>query len=352
MELDEDSKRLIDQFGVSLIDPNEIKNTKMNEITFFRRGVIFGHQGLDLILRALDEDKPWAVMSGIKPSGSFHIGSFMTASEIIALQKIGATAYYCIADIESWEDNGIPFEESIENSVDNLADVLALGLDLKKAYIWRQSEEDIVKKVPYVISKYVTTNMMKGIYGDKSFGMYMANLVQVGDILLPQIKDEPMPTIVPVGIDQAPHLRLTRDLAKKYSEKFFLPAASFHFLLAGLDGSPKMSKRYPNSYFTFNEPLKSIKKKIMNAFTGGRDTVQEQREKGGIPEICMVLKLEYYLFVEDDEYLKDCYEKCKAGELLCGEHKKKCVEIITKFIEEHKQKKEKLIDKAREILNV
>ncbi|MHA1785693.1 MAG: tryptophan--tRNA ligase, partial [Candidatus Helarchaeota archaeon] len=348
MDLDEDSKKLIDQFGVSLIDMDMIKKTRINEIKFFRRGIIFGHQDLELIIKAIEEKSPWAVMSGIKPSGSFHIGSFMTASEIIALQKIGARAFYCIADIESWEDNGIPFEESLDNSVDNLADVLALGLDLKNAYIWCQSKEEIVKKVPYIISRYVTNNMMRGIYGDKSFGMYLANLVQVGDILLPQIKDGPMPTIIPVGIDQAPHLRLTRDLTKKHSGDFVLPSASFHFLLSGLDGSPKMSKRFPNSYFTFNEPLKSIKKKIMNAFTGGRDTVQEQREKGGIPEICMVFKLEYFLFVEDDDYLSDCYKKCKAGEMLCGEHKKKCVEIITKFIQEHEKKKEKNIDKARE----
>ena len=352
MELDEDSKKLIDQFGVSLIDLDEIKKTKLNEIRFFRRGVIFGHQGMELILKAIVEKKPWAVMSGIKPSGSFHIGSFMTASEIIELQKIGAKAYYCIADIESWEDNGIPIEESIENSVDNLADILALGLDLDRAYVWRQSEEDIVKKVPYVISRYVTNNMMKGIYGDKAFGMYLATLVQVGDIILPQIKDHPMPTIVPVGIDQAPHLRLTRDLTKKYSDKFVLPAASFHFLLAGLDGSPKMSKRFPNSYFTFNEPLKAIEKKLKNAFTGGRDTVKEQKELGGNPDVCMIYKLEYYLFVDDDKFLVDIYDRCKSGDLLCGECKQKCVEIVIKFIEEHKKKKEKFIDKARDILKV
>ncbi len=352
MDLDDDSKKLIDQFGVTLIDINEIKKTKFNEIKFFRRGIIFGHQGMELILKAIEEDQPWAVMSGIKPSGSFHIGSFMTASEIIELQKIGAQAYYCIADIESWEDNGIPFEDSIENSVDNLADILALGLNIEQAHVWRQSEEDIVKKVPYVISKFVTNNMMRGIYGDKAFGMYLATLVQVGDILLPQIQDKPMPTIVPVGIDQAPHLRLTRDLTKKYSDKFILPAASFHFLLAGLDGSPKMSKRFPNSYFTFNEPLKAIEKKLKNAFTGGRDTVKEQKELGGNPDICMIYKLEYYLFVNDDKFLIDIYDKCTSGELLCGECKQKCIEIVTKFITEHKKKKEKLMDKAREILKL
>ena len=51
-------------------------------------------------------------MSGIKPTGEFHLGTLMTARQVISFQQMGATAFYCIADIEAYEDNGIPFEES------------------------------------------------------------------------------------------------------------------------------------------------------------------------------------------------------------------------------------------------
>ena len=111
----------------------------------------------------------------------------------------------------------------------------------------------------------------------------------------------PQPTIVPVGIDQDPHIRLTRDLTRRYYKNFFMPGATYHYLLTGIDGSEKMSKRNPNSYFTFDEPLESIEKKIKGALTGGRRNKSEQQELGGEPQKCMIYKILMYHFEEDDE---------------------------------------------------
>ncbi|MGQ4874833.1 MAG: tryptophan--tRNA ligase [Promethearchaeia archaeon] len=347
-----DYERLISEFGIERIDDVIRQNLKNNR--FIRRKIIFGHRSLQNIFKAIEQNKPWAVMSGIKPSGPFHLGTLTTALEIVEFQKMGAKAYYCIADIESWEDNGIPYQESEKDAVDNLADILALGLDYnpEKAYIWRQSKEPIVKDVCFKVGRLVTQNMLNAIYGEKPFGLYLAALIQVGDITLPQIKDGSQPVIVPVGIDQDPHIRLTRDLTRRYYKEFFLPGATYHKLLAGLDGTEKMSKRNPNSYFTFNEPLESIEKKIKGAFTGGRRNRKEQQELGGQPQICMIYKILMYHFEPDDEKLAKEFEACVKGELMCGDHKRTCIERVIKFIKEHREKKEKLIDKAREILGV
>ena len=349
---DEEYDRLIREFGIIEID-EKIRQEFLKH-RFIRRKVIFGYRDLELISKAIERNKPWAVMSGIKPSGPFHLGTLTTALEIIEFQKMGAKAYYCIADIESWEDNGIPYEEAEDNAIDNLADVLALGLDPspKKAYIWRQSQETIVKDVCFKVSRLVTQSMLNAIYGEKTFGLYLSALIQVGDIVLPQILDGPQPTIVPVGIDQDPHIRLTRDLTRRYYKNFFLPGATYHFLLAGIDGSEKMSKRNPNSYFTLNEPLESIEKKIMGALTGGRRNKKEQQELGGEPHKCMIYKILMYHFEENDDVLAEEFEKCIKGELLCGEHKRTCVERVLKFIKEHRKKKEKIIDKARTLLKI
>ena len=59
-----------------------------------------------------------------------------------------------------------------------------------------------------------------------------------------------------------------------------------------------------------------------------------------------------YHFEEDDDVLADEFERCIKGELLCGEHKSQCVEKVLKFIKQHQKKKEKLIDKARELLKI
>jgi len=258
--VEDDYARLIKEFGIEEI--TDLLRQKMVNNRFIRRKIIFGHRDLNLVFKAIDDNQPWAVMSGIKPSGPFHLGTLTTALEIVEFQKMGAKAYYCIADIESWEDNGISYEEAEDDAVDNLADILALGLDTDKAYIWRQSKEPIVKDVAFKVSRLVTQNMLNAIYGEKTFGLYLSALVQCGDIILPQVLDGIQPTIVPVGIDQDPHIRLTRDLTRRYYKKFFLPGATYHYLLPGIDGSEKMAKRNPNSRFSFNEPSESIERKI------------------------------------------------------------------------------------------
>jgi len=348
--VEEDYTRLIKEFGIEEI--TETLRQKMLTNRFIRRKIIFGHRDLNLVFKAIENNQPWAVMSGIKPSGPFHLGTLTTALEIVEFQKMGGKAYYCIADIESWEDNGISYKDAEEDAVDNLADMLALGLDPKKAYIWRQSKEPIVKDVAFKVSRLVTQNMLKAIYGEKTFGLYLSALVQVGDIDLPQILDGIQPTIVPVGIDQDPHIRLTRDLTRRYYKKFFLPGATYHYLLAGIDGSEKMAKRNPNSYFTFNESLELIERKVKGALTGGRKNKKEQQELGGEPRKCMIYKMLMYHFEEDDEKLAKDFEMCIKGELLCGEHKQECVEKVLNFIKDHQKKKETLTDKARELLDI
>lgn len=348
-----DYERLYKEFGIEPFHPllSEVPNPSI----YMRRGVVFGHRDFRQILNAMLKKEPFAVLSGIKPTGEFHLGTLMTAKEIIYFQQQGAQTFYCIADIEAYEDNKIPFEKSEKTAVDNVADLLALGLDDKKAYIYRQSKEEKVKDLGIIFGRAVTLATMKAIYGERHIGLYLSALVQAGDILLPQLKEfgGPKPTVIPVGVDQEPHIRFTRDLAQIFYKKYHFtpPSSTYHKLIRGLDGSPKMSKRLMN-YFTLHDKSETIAQRISNAFTGGRPTIKEQREQGGIPEICPVYEMCLFHFVEDDAEVTKTYHDCKTGKLLCGEHKKQVIETVLKFIEEHKQKKKKCIDKAREILKM
>ncbi len=349
-----DYERLYKEFGIQPFKPllQRIKNPFMA----MRRGVIFGHRDFEKIIDCMENGKEFAVLSGIKPTGEFHLGTLMTAKEIIYFQKQGAQTFYCVADIEAYEDNKIPFEKSEKYAVGNIADVLALGLDPKNAYIYRQSKENRVKDLAIIFGRAATLATMKAIYGERHIGLYLSALIQVGDILLPQLPDfgGPKPTVVPVGVDQDPHLRFSRDIAQRFRRKygFELPSATYHKIIKGLDGSPKMSKRSPMSYFTLDEKPEVIANKISNAFTGGRPTVKEQREQGGVPEICPVYEIDMFHFVEDDDEVKKTYYDCRTGKLLCGEHKKRTIEHVLNFVREHRKKREKYIDKAREILGI
>ncbi|MDG6222216.1 MAG: tryptophan--tRNA ligase [Candidatus Bathyarchaeota archaeon] len=349
-----DYNHLYEEFGIQKFDEFRCQIPSPN--VYMRRGVIFGHRDFGRILHSMKEGNEFAVMSGIKPTGEFHLGTLMTAKEIIYFQQQGAQAFYAIADIEAYEDNRLPFDETEKIAVGNVADLLALGFDPKKGHIYRQYKEQRVRNLAVHFGAGVTLATMKAIYGERHIGLYLSALIQAGDILLPQHKDfgGPKPTVVPVGVDQDAHLRLTRDLANKFRKqfKFMPPSSTYHKILKGLDGSPKMSKRNPMSYFTLNETPKAIGKKIASAFTGGRATVEEQKDLGGIPEICPIYEIEMCHFVEDDKEVCETYKCCKCGSLLCGEHKAKTKQIVMKFVEEHQRKREKLVDTAREILGV
>lgn len=351
----EDYDRLYKEFGIQPFKP--LLPQIPDPSAAMRRGVIFGHRDFEHVLKAMKEHEEFAVMSGIKPTGEFHLGTLMTAREVIYFQKQGATAFYCIADIEAYEDNGIPFERSEKIAIGNVADLLALGFDPQSGYIYRQSQEEKVKNLAIEFGRSVTLATMKAIYGERHMGLYLSALIQAGDILLPQIEEfgGPKPTVVPVGVDQDPHLRLTRDIAAKFERryKFALPSSTYHKLIKALDGSPKMSKRDPMSYFTLEESPETIARKISNAFTGGRPTAEEQRRLGANPDICPIYDLYLFHFFERDEDVVKLYgEECRGGRILCGEDKNRLIEIVTDFVREHQKRTCQYVDKARGILEV
>jgi len=351
----EDYERLYEEFGIQSFKPLLAEVPKPTAT--MRRGIIFGHRDFERVLNTMKNHEEFAVMSGIKPTGEFHLGTLMTACEVIYFQQQGATAFYCIADVEAYEDNHVPFERSEKYAVGNVADLLALGFDPQRGYIYRQSKEERVKDLAITFGRGVTLATMKAIYGERHMGLYLSALIQAGDILLPQLEEfgGPKPTVVPVGVDQDPHLRLTRDLASKFRRKynFIMPSSTYHKLIKALDGSSKMSKRDLMSFFTLNEKLEVIAKKISNAFTGGRATAEEQRRLGASPDICPIYDLYlFHFFKRDEDVIKLYNEECRGGKILCGEDKNRLIKIVTDFVKEHQRKRRQYIDKAREILQV
>ncbi len=351
----DDYSKLFKEFGIESIEPLVSKFPHPSR--YLRRRVIFGHRDLQRIIEAIRDGQPFAVMSGIKPTGEFHLGTKMTAEEIIYFQHLSpkAVASYAIADVEAYADNGIPFEESAEIAVANVADLLALGLDPKRAYVYRQSAEIRVLKLGSMFSRGVTYSMLKAIYGVKQFGLYISALIQVGDILLPQLKDfgGPKPVVVPVGADQDPHIRLTRDLASKYHDQFgfIIPGATYHKLIHSLTGEAKMSKRTPMSYLLLSDTPELAGEKVLNALTGGRETVEKQRKLGGVPEKCVVYELGLFHFIDDDDKVRQIYEECVKGIRMCGECKCEHAEYVARFLKEHQRKRKSFIDAARKLLS-
>jgi tryptophanyl-tRNA synthetase len=144
-----------------------------------------------------------------------HLGSKAIIEQMIYFQQKGAEVYIAVADLESYATRNISLEKARSIAIENfLLNYIALGL--KKCHFYFQSTNSRVQKFAFVLSKEVTFSEMKAIYGfDESKRMLELNspIIQASDILSPQIYGEPMPTIVPVGADQDPHIRLTRDIS-------------------------------------------------------------------------------------------------------------------------------------------
>ena len=320
------------------------------------RGIDFGQRDLARVIDAVDKNEPYAVMSGIKPDGVFHLGNKMTADDMIYFQSLSkkSMVYYAIADVEAYADNGLSYEDSSKMAVKNVADILALGLDPDQAVVYKQSEEMRVMRMSTIFSRGVTNNMLKAIYGERQIGLYISALIQAGDILMPQLPEfgGPKPVIVPVGADQDPHIRLSRDLANRYQDDFgFIPpSAIYHRLELSLTGDQKMSKRIPDSGFTLDDTPAEIARRVKIAFTGGRDTVEEQRRLGARADICPIYDLYRFHFARNDEHVKRVYDECTGGIRLCGECKQEVSGLARTWLDEHHRRRDSLIGDAKELL--
>lgn len=102
--------------------------------------------------------------------------------------------------------------------------------------------------------------------------------------------------------------------------------------------------------FTRADPVEVSVQKFARALTGGRASVEEQRKLGGVPEVCTVYEMYHYHLVESDAELKEIFESCKSGSLLCGECKLMGAEKLRKWLVEHHEKLKRAREEARELV--
>lgn len=178
-------------------------------------------------------------------------------------------------------------------------------------------------------------------------------MIDIADILHPQLEEfgGPCPTVIPVGIDQDPHIRLARDVAARFQKefRFVLPSSTYQRLLPGLTGE-KMSSSKPETAVFLTDTDDEIKKKLRNAFTGGLPTAAEQRKAGGDFTKCRIYELYAYHLAPDDEKLMEIRELCKSGKMICGECKTRAIELMLAYLNEHRAKYKRALPKVKKIV--
>jgi len=415
----QDYTRLRDEFGIQEFSEDLWKDLP-HPHRLLRRGVVFGHRGFELIHDAIINKKPFAILTGLMPSGRMHLGHKMVIDEVIYYQSIGADIFIAVADIEAFATRDVSLKEAKEAATQEyIINYIALGLKPERCRIYFQSQHQDVKDLAYLLGKKVNWSQMVATYGFEgatNMAHIFSPLVQTGDILHVQLQKfgGVRPTLVPVGVDQDPHIRLSRDIAQAHrlfnvtvtkdnkigvfvkvdddvkrlldvAEKtlkkmnftdvkriteykaiyltkateadipgidealaqvelglggygFLPPSSTYHRFITGLTGD-KMSSSKPESAIFLTDTPVEAKKKIMNAKTGGAQTLEEQKKSGGKPEECMVYELYVYHLIEDDKELHSVYDSCRKGELMCGACKKRAAELMEQLLKSIQEKR-------------
>ena len=217
----QDYTRLRDEFGIEEFTEDLWKNLP-NPHKLIRRGVIFGHRGFQQIRDSIVNKKPWAILTGLMPSGKMHLGHKMVIDEVIYYQSIGADINIAVADIEAFATRNYTLEETKKLALNEyIPSYIALGLKPEKCRIYYQSKNQDVKDLSYILGRKTNWSAMQATYGfngQTNMAHVFSPLIQTGDILHVQLEKYGgiRSTLVPVGVDQDPHIRLSRDIAQAH----------------------------------------------------------------------------------------------------------------------------------------
>jgi len=355
-----DYGKLINEFGVKPI--GKLPGVFLENV-LFRRKIIFAHRDFERILEAIKVKKPFVLMTGLMPTGKFHLGHMILAHQMIFYQKLGAKLYIAVADLEAYTARGQSLKESRKIAIEEyIKNYISLGLKPRNCEIYFQSarSNNSKKSNAYYslasnFSRYATFNEFKAVYGDISPGKMNASLLQAADmyhVQLPEFEGEPITTFIPVGIDQDPHIRLARGMAARYKDYKFIPISStYHIFLPGLKGNGKMSSSDETSFIALTDSPAEVEQKIRKyAFSGGADTAVEHRKKGGNPDIDVSFQYLRMFFEPDDTKLAQIERDYRSGKMLTSELKEYLIKKINSFLEEHQKKMEKAENQVHKFL--
>jgi tryptophanyl-tRNA synthetase len=338
-----DYETILKEFGIAKI-ANVLPRIGEDHL-LFRRGVVFAHRDFDKILDRIEQNKGFSIISGRGPSNDLHFGHLILFELIRYLQKKYDCKYYMpLSDDEKYVFRKVEnLEKTYKPALENAIDIFALGFDPNNVHAYISSVTPRIHYLALTFSINQTYNSIKaalGLTGEENAGIVYYACIQAAHILQPTVDDD-FPVVVPIGLDQDVYMRLTRDIARK--RKIILPASLYIRYMKGLTGGP-MSSSSPETCVFLRDNPKTVKKKIMSAFTGGRTTVKEQRELGANPYICTVFDWFEKFFIQDDDELEETRQGCLGGKLICGlDCKPRLLEMVLKYQEEHKTRRKEVI---------
>ena len=229
------------------------------------------------------------VYSGIRATGRLHLGNYFGAVKgMLALQD----KYDCIFSVVDMHTITVPYDvKTLKQSVrEIILDYLAAGLDPKKCNLEIQSQVPQHTELAYLLSTIYPVSRLEDLptYKEKkaqypkyiNMGLLYYPVLMAADVLLYKAE------LVPVGIDQEPHLEVMREIARKFNSMFsstfpepqrFETTEEYKYI-PSLFGEGKMSKSVEGSYINLTDNLDIIKARVAKIPTdSGHGTIKQKK---------------------------------------------------------------------------
>ena len=299
------------------------------------------------------------VLSGIQASGRLHLGNLVGALQNWVKLQDKYDCYYFIADWHALT-TGYENPSALHDSVnDLLVNFLAVGLDPEKCTIFIQSRIPEHAELHLLLSMITPVGWLERVptYKEKrqelkdrdlsSYGFLGYPLLQTADIIMYRA------SYVPVGVDQVPHLEISREIARRfnhlYGEVFPEPEALLTEFpkVPGVDGR-KMSKSYGNAIYLSDTP-REVEHKLRTMIT---DPARIRRTDAGNPELSPVFQLHRIFSTKEEQ--DEVAEGCRTAAIGCIDCKKVLIKNVFKVLEPVWDRREQLMNnpgELREIIN-
>jgi tryptophanyl-tRNA synthetase len=298
------------------------------------------------------------ILSGMRPTGNLHLGNLHGA---LANWKELQHEYQCFFFIADWHALTTEYKDpkGIRTHIlEMVIDWISVGLDPEISTFFLQSAIKEHTELHLILSMITPLAWLERnpTYKEQqqeleskdiaTYGFLGYPVLQAADILMYQAH------AVPVGIDQAPHVELTREIARRfnflYGEYFPVPELLLTEVpkLLGIDGR-KMSKSYNNSVF-LSDSLEEVRRKLSQMVT---DPQRARRHDPGDPEVCVLFP--FHKIYSPPETIFEINRECRKAGIGCVDCKKRLIEKVIEALEPVRAKREYLsrnTDEVRQIL--
>ncbi len=285
------------------------------------------------------------IVSGARPTGSLHLGHLHGALKNWLRLQSDYRCFFFVADWHALTTDYSSPQDIQHNTIEMVMDWLSVGLDPQRSVLFRQSRVkehaelhlllSMITPVPWLERNPTYKEQIRELKGKdlSTYGFLGYPILQAADIMMYKAHK------VPVGVDQAPHVELTREIVRRFNQ-FYGPCFPEPEVLLtetqklpGLDGR-KMSKSYNNAVFLSDSP-KDIDQKISRMMT---DPARVRRNDPGDPKKCPAFNL--HKIYSTPEEIEEVSKGCQTASIGCLDCKKVMIKHVIEDLSAFREKRE------------